>query len=990
MSKPTRAVRQPTALRTATPALIGSALSFVPPDIDRDTWARLAMACKAELGDAGFDLWNDWSARADHYTKSEARSTWRSIKAGGGVTIGTLFGVAKEHGFRFPADDAAALPAPAAEAAANDQAERKRQRELEAAQYRARADQAARVAADMWADAVETGESAYLQRKGVKAHGARFLPNGTLLVPMRNAAGELQNLQRIAPIKPADGKDKRFLAGGRKSGLWHVIGSIAGADVLLLAEGYATAASLHEATTRPVAVAFDAGNLVHVAKELRTLHPALPLLICGDDDQATHARTGKNPGRDKAATAARAVDGDGAVGRTVFPEGLSAEQSDFNDLAAIAGADAVRQQIERAVQEIRALVPGQDVKPGAGALKPVTEGQGGGNGADGPGAPSGGDGDGDDAGPPEWDAFNVDANGVWHTARDAEGNSKKPQWLCTRLDVTARTRADDANGWGYLLQFSDPDRNAKTWAMPSAMLSGDGSEWAGRLRDMGLRMAPGTQPRNLIAKYIDTRNPPDRVTCTDRVGWHGSVFVLPSGSIGTAAGRRFVFQSESGMEDSFRRSGDLADWQANVGALCVGNSRLAFSVCCALAGAMLRPAGMEGGGFHLRGNSSIGKTTGLKVAASVWGRSSYMQRWRSTDNALETTAVQHCDGLLILDEIGQIDGRVLGECAYMLANGQEKGRATRSGLSRRKRTWLNLFLSSGEISMADHMAEAGKRTRAGQEVRMLDVPLDAGRSMGGIEELHGREGPAQLAEEIGKAAARHYGTAGRAWLEWAAANHSVLPASLQQLIETYLDQLVPESASQQVRRAGNRFALVAAAGELATQAGITGWTTGESLRAVLQCFNAWLAARGHLDNGEDAGMLHQVRQFLELNGEGRFTWWHRAMDDHTPKTLNRAGFRRLIGSDGKPIKSDSDHQREYGERMSTADGEEAQVEFIVLREAFVREVCKGFDADAVAKLLQRRGHLKHDAGRLTSKPRLPGMGNVWCYHLKPSVFEDEL
>ncbi|MFY9460660.1 MAG: DUF927 domain-containing protein, partial [Aquabacterium commune] len=235
---------------------------------------------------------------------------------------------------------------------------------------------------------------------------------------------------------------------------------------------------------------------------------------------------------------------------------------------------------------------------------------------------------------------------------------------------------------------------------------------------------------------------------TDRVGWHGPVYVLPSSCIGTADGRRYVFQSEAGMEDTYRRAGDLAQWQTHVAAQAVGNSRLLFALSCAFAGPALRLAGMESGGFHLRGTSSMGKTTALKVAASVWGRPSYMQRWRTTDNALEATAVQHCDALLILDEFGQLDPRVAGECAYMLANDQEKGRATRGGLTRKRRTWRLLFLSSGEISLADHMAEAGRRTQAGMEVRMVDVPLDAGAGMGGIEDTHGHEGAAELADAI--------------------------------------------------------------------------------------------------------------------------------------------------------------------------------------------------------------------------------------------------
>ena len=129
----------------------------------------------------------------------------------------------------------------------------------------------------------------------------RSLADGTLLVPVRNAAGELQNVQRIAVTKPtakeaASGKrEKRFMPGGRKSGLWHMLGEPAGAEVIVIAEGYATAASVHEACGRPVAVAFDAGNLGKVAQALQAAYPAARLLIAGDDDRDTAARTGKNP-----------------------------------------------------------------------------------------------------------------------------------------------------------------------------------------------------------------------------------------------------------------------------------------------------------------------------------------------------------------------------------------------------------------------------------------------------------------------------------------------------------------------------------------------------------------------------------------------------------------------------------------------------------------------------------------------------------------------
>lgn len=1022
MTKPTGlATRRP-----VTPELVRDALGHIPPDVDRETWVRVAMALKAsDLPEgAAFELFDTWSASGEHYSATDARDTWRSVKAGGKVTVGTLFGIAKDRGFRFPA--AADVQAPAPDAAeAQRLAEAKRQqRETEAARYRERADQAAREARRLWDDAADApARPGYLQRKGVGAHGVRFLPDGTLLVPLRDEAGELQNLQRIAPEKPAgDAPEKRFLPGGRKTGLWHLVGDVEGATVLLLAEGYATAASVHEATGRPVAVCFDAGNLVAVAKLLPGAFPGLPLLVCGDDDQATAARSGKNPGREKAASAVRAAQALQVPAAAVFPDGVAEDGSDFNDLATQAGADAVRHLVEAAALALLAeaasapapadaeatdaeapakpeggprlrVVPGGKGK-GAAASSDGAGGRAAGRSGGGPRGPAGGgsdgggDGDGGGDATPSSDPFHLDDHGVWHTARDAEGNPKRPTWVCAPLQVTARTRADDANGWGYLLEFTDPDDNAKLWAMPASMLSGEGAEWAGRLRDMGLRMAPGTRPRNLLAQYIDTRELPERVTCTDRVGWHGGVYVLPSGSIGGEdGGRRFVFQSESGMEDTFRRHGTLQQWQQLVAAPCVGNSRLVFAVCVALAGPMLRLAEVESGGFHFRGESSQGKTTALKVATSVWGRPSYMQRWRTTDNALEATAVQHCDCTLILDEFGQLDPRVAGDVAYMLANDQEKGRATRGGMTRKRRTWRLLFLSSGEVSLAQHMELAAKTPRAGQEVRMLDVPLDAGQGMGGLEALHGFDRPGQLADAITSAAARVYGQAGREWLAWAARNFDTLPGRLRDLVRQYLDDFVPEAAAEQVRRAGTRFALVAAAGELATEAGITGWEPGQAAWATRQCFNAWLAARGHLDNGEHVSMLRQVQAYLEKNGDLQFTWMHRATDDHRAATPLRAGFKRLVDADGQALKIDAG--TDWIDKRSTEESRTTQgalVEFMVLPQAFSREVCKGFDPNAVATVLRAAGHLRTDGQRLTNRVRLPGMGKVAVFHIKPSIF----
>ncbi|PKO74649.1 MAG: hypothetical protein CVU21_22375 [Betaproteobacteria bacterium HGW-Betaproteobacteria-15] len=611
-----------------------------------------------------------------------------------------------------------------------------------------------------------------------------------------------------------------------------------------------------------------------------------------------------------------------------------------------------------------------------------------------PGAPPGDPEEKGDQPAPDWDRFTVTDAGVFYRGVDKDGRPTAPEWVCSRLDVEALTRDQDGQGWGYLLTFTDPVGKLKQWSMPARMLAGDGGEYRGALLGMGLRIATSPRAKNLLTQYVQTRNPGEYATCTDRVGWHQSgdrlAFVLPHETIGDEA-ERIVFQSEAAQENTFRVKGTPAQWAQRIAAPCVGNSRLVFALSCAFAGPLLRAAGMESGGFHFRGDSSSGKTTALKVAASVYGGPSYLQRWRTTDNALEAIAAQHCDGVLILDELAQVDPKTAGECAYMLANEQSKARATRTGTPRARLSWRLLFLSAGELGLADHMAEGMKRTRTGQEVRMADIPVDAGKGMGAFEDLHGHEGGSNFSRHLVSQAGSVYGAPGRAWLQWLTENADTLKARIRESSAKLGAQIVPEASGGQVERVGARFALVGAAGEMATAAGLTGWPVGESERGARDCFNAWLAARGGIGNGEVVSMLRQVRRFLEAHGEGRFTWWHRAADDHNTKTLHRAGFRRLLNDRGEPIKSNHDHATDYGARMPAAMGEGVTVEYFVLPEVFKSELCQGFDPQAVARvLLDHECLTRKEEGRFTIKERLPGMGPTWCYRIPARIFELDL
>lgn len=187
----------------------------------------------------------------------------------------------------------------------------------------------------------------YLNAKGVRSHGLRQDKDGRLLVPVQDEHGSVWSVQRIG----ADGF-KQFQEDSRVEGGHFVIGELQSSGPLLIAEGYATAATVHELTGQPAIVAFNAGNLPRVAEIYRGRFPERVILIAGDDDRHQAGEIGpdgrpkRNVGREKAEEAAAAVGGQAVF--PVFPEGDKG--TDWNDLERSQGADQVRMQLRVALQ----------------------------------------------------------------------------------------------------------------------------------------------------------------------------------------------------------------------------------------------------------------------------------------------------------------------------------------------------------------------------------------------------------------------------------------------------------------------------------------------------------------------------------------------------------------------------------------------------------------------------------------------------------------
>lgn len=326
---------------------IRAALSFVSPD-DRDTWVRMGMAVKDELGPAGFDIWDEWSQLSDAYQPAAARSVWKSFRAGGKVSIGSLFHEAKACGWQD--DTQHAKPDPVE--VERRRAERAKREAAEQQERQRRARIAAMKAAGLWSSASQTGQSRYLDRKQVVAESVRYLPDGSIIVPMMRYDMPREKALVGAQVINGDG-EKRFTPGTAKQGSACRLGMVVVDELILVCEGYATGLSIRAGIDKryPVFVAFDAGNLGSVVELLRSTFPTSPILICADDDWKT---TG-NPGISKAKLIVKNVPFVHFI-YPVFPRLRGDKDTDFNDLHLCAGLDEVKRQFAAPLAHLSKIV----------------------------------------------------------------------------------------------------------------------------------------------------------------------------------------------------------------------------------------------------------------------------------------------------------------------------------------------------------------------------------------------------------------------------------------------------------------------------------------------------------------------------------------------------------------------------------------------------------------------------------------------------------
>lgn len=273
---------------------------------------------------------------------------------------------------------------------------------------------------------------------------------------------------------------------------------------------------------------------------------------------------------------------------------------------------------------------------------------------------------------------------------------------------------------GTVARFLDKDLVMRQLVLADGDLHAGTGAVIKQLVQCGLHVSGNKQSCEGLIELLRSWNPRARHRLVSSLGWTDasfSAFVLGDGSVvgdAKVLPRPFLAAFLDGNDHV---SGTLGHWRSKVAALCSGNPLMITAVSQAFSGLLLEPLGMEGGGLHLRGASSLGKSTLLRLANSVWGKTATLRTWNGTKNALEAIAASHSGRMLALDEIGEADGRSVGNTAYALANGQGRSRLT-SSITLQDLKWRLAVLSSGEVSLAEHMSGAGKMAKAGQEVRL--------------------------------------------------------------------------------------------------------------------------------------------------------------------------------------------------------------------------------------------------------------------------------
>ncbi|EAX6229551.1 DUF927 domain-containing protein [Salmonella enterica] len=528
------------------------------------------------------------------------------------------------------------------------------------------------------------------------------------------------------------------------------------------------------------------------------------------------------------------------------------------------------------------------------------------------------------------------ADGVYWIAPKVDRESgeiiNNETWLSSPLAVIG-TGSDDAGQYYFVLRWKAPNRKEKTIrALPAGDI-GERDGWR-TLKSGGVKVVASPGYRGLLSDWLQQTAPAKEWGISHRAGWFRGAYIMPDGEVIGEPENPIMFNGGSAAASGYTVSGTLESWRDSVARLAGGNPMMMLGVAASLAAPLIGLVNADGFGVHLFDNSTAGKTTTADIAASVWGYPDLLRlTWYGTALGIANEAEAHNDSLLPMDEIGQgTSAKDVATSAYTLFNGAGKLQGAKEGGNRELRRWRTVAISTGEKDVETFLAEEGIRAKAGQLVRLLNIPMEKST----VHHEH-RDGE-HHAKALKAAYTENYGATGREWVKWLASHQQEAKDAVKAARERW-DGLIPENYGDQVKRVADRFAILEAA--LIAGQYLTGWSEQASRDAIQHCFNAWVGEFG-TGSKEHQQIIAQCEAFLNRFGFSRYLPY----PDTDPRDL--------------PIK-DLAGYRVDGKR------EDDLSKFYTYPAIFEEEISAGFNPVAFGKALAIAGMLERGGDRLKKK-----------------------
>ncbi|EAX3722625.1 DUF927 domain-containing protein [Salmonella enterica] len=748
------------------------------------------------------------------------------------------------------------------------------------------------------------GESPYLAGKGLTGFTFPILPGGKLLLVLVDESGAVAAAQTIG----GQGK-KRLITGSAKKGAYHIINPSESPQIVVIGEGLATVLSVH--LMRPEAqavVAIDAGNLLPVAQVIRKYHPQAQIIIAADNDiKPGEVNTGK-VAAEKAATAV-------AGWITLPPTDHKADWNDYYqqnglEAATIAFNDSMYQlQGNTLKPQLKAIDGGKTKQPEQDPLKPRIESR---------------------------------EDGVFWVTPKVDKDSGEiinhESWLSSPVEVIGSGR-DDKDQYLIIRWRAFGSDTPTIAAIPLADI-GEREGWR-TLKAGGINVTTKSSLRAILADWLQRSGERELWRVVHATGWQSGAYIMPDGEIIGTPSHPVLFSGRTSAAAGYTIRGTTESWRNSVARLANGNYAMMTAVAAALAAPLIALSGADGFGIHFYEQSSAGKTTTANVASSLYGNPDLLRlTWYGTALGLANEAAAHNDGLMPLDEVGQgADVMSVSQSAYALFNGVGKLQGAKEGGNRDLKRWRTVAISTGEMDLETFIAAAGRKAKAGQLVRLLNIPLSK------AIRFHEYQNGKQHADALKDAYQQHHGTAGREWIKWLV-DHQQHAIDTVRECEARWRSLIPADYGEQVHRVGARFAILEAAlllGEV-----ITGWNVQTCRDAIQHSYNAWLRDFG-TGNKEHQQIIEQTEAFLNAYGLSRFAPFPYSPADLPIRDL--AGYRQRGEHDENPMI------------------------FYTFPATFEKEIAAGFNSKLFAEVLKNAGMLTPPTsgrGYQRKSPRIQG------------------